>query len=123
MDGVYDHGASGPLQSGWRGPLHAARDKPAPGGWRQTGNKGWAGEAMAGEATCRAGLPRTAPEACHRRPRRWLRGHTISTRTNFWKPLARFPRFDPPDILREVQGASEGTPFSPGDQVKAFSVN
>ena len=33
------------------------KDKSAPGGRWQTGNKGWAGEAMAGEATCRASLP------------------------------------------------------------------
>lgn len=59
------------------------KDKSAPGGWRQTGNDGWAGEAMAGEATCRASLPGLR-----------IRGHTI-TRTNFWKPLAKVSLWSP----------------------------
>lgn len=50
----------------------------------------------------------------------WLRGHTISTRTNSWKPLAKALLFDPPDILREGQGARERYSFLPGDQVKPF---
>lgn len=53
----------------------------------------------------------------------WLRGHTISERTNFWKPLAKVSLFDPPDILREGQVACERYSHVPWRSSQAFSVN
>lgn len=92
--------------------------------WEETNRKqrvGWRGYGWRSHIQSR--LSRTVWGLVTGGHHEWLRGHTISERTNFWKPLAKVSLFDPPDILREGQVASERYSRVPWRSSQACSVN